>query len=99
MKWVVASDHQLPNLPLSQEIARNGVRGVNWLQDWIHDSDALSSLYWLSAAFSDTHHCSSRDDFSARASNCREVWTSSQRAWNRISTLNLVRGWPLRCDQ
>ena len=36
MKWVVASDHDQPNCPLSQEIATNGARGMNWLQDWVH---------------------------------------------------------------
>ena len=50
MKWVVASDHDQPNRPLSQEIATNGARAMNWLQDWVHDFDALSALYWLSAA-------------------------------------------------
>jgi hypothetical protein len=73
MKWVVASDHDQSNRPLSQEMATNGARCMNWLQDWVHDFDALSTLYWLSAAFSDSHYGSSRDDCSTRASNCREV--------------------------
>ena len=94
MKWVVASDHQLPILPLSQEIANNGVRGMNWLQNWIHDFDSLSSLHRLGAAFSDSNHGSSRDDCSARATFCRKVWTSSKRAWNRISTLSLIEVCP-----
>ena len=97
-KWVVASDHQLPNLPLSQEIANNGVRGMNWLQNWLHDFDSLSTLYRLSAALSDSNHGSYRDDCSARASQCREVWASSKPAWNRFSTLNLVRGWAHPCE-
>ena len=99
MKWVVASDHDQPNRPLSQEIATNGARGMNWLQDWVHDFDALSALYWLSAAFSDSHYGSSRDDCSTRASNCREVWASSKCAGYRISTLNLVTGWSPHCWQ
>ena len=99
MKWVVASDHDQPNCPLSQEIATNGARGMNWLQDWVHDFDALSALYWLSAAFSDSHYGSSRDDCSTRASNCREVWASSKCAGYRLSTLNLVMEWSPHCWQ
>lgn len=99
MKWVVASDHDQPNRPLSQEIATNGARGMNWLQDWVHDFDALSALYWLSAAFSDSHYGSSRDDCSTRASNCREVWASSKCAGYRLSTLNLVTEWSPHCWQ
>jgi hypothetical protein len=66
MKWDVASDPQLPNLPLSQEMASNGVRDMNWLQNWIHDFDSLPALYRLSAAFSHTHHGSSCDDCSTQ---------------------------------
>ena len=99
MKWVVASDHDQPNRPLSQEIATNGARGMNWLQDWVHDFDALSALYWLSAAFSDSHYGSSRDDCSTRASNCRKVWASSKCAGYRVSTLKLATGWSPHCWQ
>ena len=99
MKWVVASDHDQPNRPLSQEIATNGARGMNWLQDWVHDFDALSALYWLSAAFSDSHYGPSRDDCSTRASNCREVWAPSKCAGYRLSALNLATGWSLHCEQ
>jgi hypothetical protein len=99
MKWVVASDHLLPNLPLSQEIANNGVRGMNWLQNWLHDFDPLSSLHRLGAAFSDSNHGSYCDDCSARATFRRKVWASRKCAWNRISTLSLVRDCQKRCQQ
>ena len=100
MRSGVASDDRLSNLPLRQEMARNGVRRMNWLQNWRHDFDSLSSLHRLGAAFSDSNHGSSRDDCSARATFRRKVWSSSKCAWNRISTLSLVRvlsksGWAL----
>ena len=99
MRSGVASDDELSNLPLGQEMARNGARGVNWLQNKRHDFDSLSSLYRLSAAFSDSNHGSSRDDCSARTTFRRKVWASSKCAWNRISTLSLVRVCPKRCEQ
>ena len=99
MRSGVASDDRLSNLPLRQEMARNGVRRMNWLQNWRHDFDSLSSLHRLGAAFSDSNHGSSRDDCSARATFRRKVWASSKRAWNRISTLSLVRVCPKRCEQ
>ena len=81
MKWVVAFDHGQPNRPLSQEMATNGARGMNWLQDWVHDFDALSALYWLSAAFSDSHYGSSRDDCSTRAVELQRSLSIQQVCW------------------
>ena len=96
MRSGVASDDELSILPLSQEIATNGVRSMNWLQNWLHDFDSLPALYRLGAAISDSNDGSFCDDCSARAPNRRAFRTSCKCSWNSFWTLSSEMSWICR---